>query len=153
MAPDDGAATQTVSPGDRNRPIAVIRFAAINDSMEHASLVAFLNGDLSPEDFGSEIAAEVDACEQGFMSGGVGHIIVTDGPETLVTREQARRLLQALADDSLPFLSANYTADCLVMSDDFEFADEVVADAVHFVADDSRPPTSEETRAALAQLN
>ena len=112
-----------------------------------------MNGDLSPEDFGSEIAAEVDACEQGFRSGGVGHIIVTDGPETLVTREQARRLLQALADDSLPFLSANYTADCLVMSDDFEFADEVVADAVHFVADDSRPPTSEETRAALAQLN
>lgn len=121
--------------------------------MEHASLVAFLNDDLSPEDFGSEIEAEVEACEHGFRSGGVGHIIVTDGPKTVVTREQARRLLQALADDRLPFLSANYTADCLVMSDDFEFADDTVADAVHFVADDSRPPTSEETEAALAQLN
>jgi hypothetical protein len=121
--------------------------------MKHASLVAFLNGDLSPEDFGNEIAAEVDACEQGFRSGGVGHIIVTDGPDTVVTREHARRLLQALANDRLPFLSANYTADCLVMSDDFDFADDAVTDAVHFVADDSRPPTSDETEAALAQLN
>jgi hypothetical protein len=121
--------------------------------MEHAFLVAFLNGDLSPEEFGSEIAAEVDACEQGFRSGGVGHIIVTDGPETVVTREHASRLLQALADERLPFLSANYTADCLAMSDDFEFADDAVKDAVHFVADDSRPPTSEETEAALARLN
>jgi hypothetical protein len=121
--------------------------------MEHASLIAFLSGSLSPDDFGSEIAAEVDACEQGFRSGGVGHIIVTDGPQTVVTREHARRLLQALADDRLPFLSASYTADGLVMSDDFEFADDAVAEAVHFVADDSRPPTLEETKAALTQLS
>src|SRR4051794_38318158 len=120
--------------------------------MEHASLLAFLNGKLSPEDFGSKIAAEVDACERGFRSGGVGHIIVTDGPETTVTREHARRLLQALAERRLPFLSANYTADCLVMSDDFEFADNAVAEAVQLVADDSRPPTPEETEEALAQL-
>jgi hypothetical protein len=40
-----------------------------------------------------------------------------------------------------------------MMSDDFEFADETVAVAVEFVADDSRPPTPEETAAALAQLN
>ena len=118
--------------------------------MKHASLVAFLNGDLSPEDFGREIAAEVTACEQGCRSGGVGHIIVTDGPETVVTRDHARRLLEVLAEDSLPFLSANYTADCLVMSDDFEFADDAVAEAIEFVADDSRPPTLEETKAALA---
>jgi hypothetical protein len=71
----------------------------------------------------------------------------------MVTREHARRLLQALAEDRLPFLSANYAADCLMMSDDFEFADETVAEAVEFVADDSRPPTPEETAAALAQLN
>lgn len=120
--------------------------------MEHASLVAFLNGDLSPADFGSEIAAEVDACEQGFRSGGVGYIMVTDGPETTVTGEHAKRLLQALADGRLPFLSANYTADCLVMSDDFTFADDAVTEAIAFVADDSRPPTLDETQAALAQL-
>jgi hypothetical protein len=121
--------------------------------MEHSSLVAFLNGKLSPENLGREIAAEVDACEQGLRSGGVGHIIVTDGPETLVTREHVRRLLQALAEDRLPFLSANYFADGLMMSDDFDFADEAVTEAVEFVADDSRPPTPEETAAALAQLN
>jgi len=121
--------------------------------MEHSSLVAFLNGNLSPEDFGREIAAEVDACEQGFRSGGVGHIIVTDGLETVVTREHVKRLLQALDEDRFPFLSANYTADCLMMSDDFDFADEAVAEAVEFVADDSRPPTREEIEAALAQLN
>ena len=120
--------------------------------MEHASLVAFLNGHLSPEDFDHEIAAEVDVCEYGFRSGGAGHLIVTDGPETVVTRDHARRLLKALADNRLPFLSANYTADCLVISDDFDFADDAVTDAVHFVADDSRAPTADETEAALVQL-
>ena len=120
--------------------------------MEYASLVAFLNGELSSESFNSEIAAEVHACEQGFRSGGIGHIIVTDGPEMVVTREHAKRLLQALADQRLPFLSANYTADCLVMSDDFDFADDAVVEAVHFVADDSRLPTLDETKAALAEL-
>lgn len=121
--------------------------------MEHASLVAFLNGAISPEDFNVEIAAEAEAYERAFMSDGVGHIIVTDGPETVVTRDQARRLLQALADERLPFLSANYAADCMMMSDDFEFAEDAVAEAVGFVADDSRPPTPDETKAALAQLN
>lgn len=120
--------------------------------MEYASLVAFLNGDLSPETFSNEIATEVDACEQGFRSSGVGYITLTGGPEMVVTRELAKRLLQALADERLPFPSANYAADCLVMSDDFDFADDAVADAVHFVADDSRPPTLEETKAALAKL-
>jgi hypothetical protein len=92
------------------------------------------------------------ACEQGFRSGGVGYIIVTDGPLTVITRDHARRLLQALAEERLPFLSANYTADCLMMSDDFEPADDAVAEAVNFVADDSRPPTMEETLAALESL-
>ncbi len=32
-------------------------------------------------------------------------------------------------------------------------ADDAVRDAVHFVADDSRPPKPEETEAALGQLN
>lgn len=121
--------------------------------MEHSLLIAFLNGKLSPEEFGGEITAEVDACEQGFRSGGVGHILVTDGPGALVTREHARRLLEALAENRLAFLSANYAADCLMMSDDFEFADEAVSEAIAFVADDSRPPTPEETAAALSQLN
>ncbi|WP_290990209.1 hypothetical protein [Hyphomicrobium sp.] len=121
--------------------------------MEHSSLVAFLNGDLSPEAFCSEIAAEVDACEQEFKSEGVGYVVVTDGPAEVVTRDQVWRLLQALLDGRLPFLSANYAADCLVMSDAFEFADKAVAEAIAFVADGSRPPTPKETEAALAALD
>jgi hypothetical protein len=120
--------------------------------MDHASLVAFLNGDLSPEAFGNEIAAEADACEDGFRSDGIGYINVTDGPETVVTRDHAKRLLQALLEERLAFLPANYAADCLTMSDDFTWADDAVAEAVAFVADDSRPPTREETQAALASL-
>lgn len=107
-----------------------MQWAAITGRMEHATLVAFLNGDRSQGQFGSDIAEEVDACEQGWRSGGVGHIIVTDGPETVVTREHATRLLRALAENRLPFLSANYAADCLVMSDDFDVADDSVSDAV-----------------------
>jgi hypothetical protein len=121
--------------------------------MEHASLVAFLHGKLSPEDFDSEIGAEVAACEQGFRSKGIGYVIVTDGPETTVTRADAKRFLQAFGDGRLPFLSANYIADGLIMSGDFVFADDGVEEAIEFVADDSRPPTAEETLAALAALD
>lgn len=122
--------------------------------MEHEALVAFLDGAKSPEEFANEIAEEVDACERGFRSSaGVGYIIVTDGPKMLVTREHARRLLQALAEDRLAFMSANYTADCVIMSGDFEFEDDAAEEAFEFVADDSRPPTLDETRAALARLS
>jgi hypothetical protein len=38
------------------------------------------------------------------------------------------------------------------MSDDFYFADDAVRDAVHFVEDDSRAPTQDETIEALAML-
>jgi hypothetical protein len=121
--------------------------------MEHSFLMAFLNGNLSPEEFHSGVAAEVDACEQGFRSGGVGYIIVTDGPRSIVTREHAKRLLQSIAGDRLPFLVANYAADALIMSGDFTFANSAVQQAVEFVADDSRSPTRAETEAALAQLD
>ncbi|MDQ0390761.1 hypothetical protein [Labrys monachus] len=121
--------------------------------MEHASLVAFLKGDLTPEAFGREIEAEVHACDQGCKSEGVGYIIITDGPAEVVTRDHARRLLQALLVNRLSFLAANYTAECLIMSDDFEFADAAVTAAIALVADDSRSPTSEETEVALAALD
>ncbi|WP_279628769.1 hypothetical protein [Sphingomonas faeni] len=38
------------------------------------------------------------------------------------------------------------------MSDDFDFADDAVRDAIHFAEDDSRPPTQDETIQALAVL-
>lgn len=48
--------------------------------MEHSSIVAFLNGDLSPEAFGGEISNEGNACEDGGKTEGTGYIMVPDGP-------------------------------------------------------------------------
>jgi hypothetical protein len=78
---------------------------------------------------------------------------VTDGPSTVVTREHAKRLLTAVANGSLHFELANYVADGLIMSDDFEFEDSAVNEAVFFLEDDSRPPTVEEVEAARSQLD
>lgn len=121
--------------------------------MEHATLVRFLTGTLSPEMLDDEITAEVNTCTAAFRAGENGYIIITDGPAIEVTRDGARRLLAAIAHEQLPFELANYVADCLIMSDDFYFADEAVRDAVHFVEDDSRPPTQDETVKALAMLD
>jgi hypothetical protein len=120
--------------------------------MEHATLVGFLNGVLSPEVLVDEVATEVNACEAAFREGENGYILITDGPLVEVTREGAGRLLAAIADGRLPFRLANYVADCIIMSDDFDFADDAVRDAVHFVEDDSRPPTHDETIEALTKL-
>jgi hypothetical protein len=120
--------------------------------MEHAAIVSFLNGNRPAGEFAARIDQEVMACVRDAERVGVGTILVEDGPTTMVTREGASRLLQALLDGSLSFHAANYLADGLIMSDDFDFADDEVALAIAFVADESREPTSEETRAALAAL-
>ena len=120
--------------------------------MEHATLVGFLTGTLSPEVFADEITSEVNACNAAFRAGENGYIVITDDPTVEVTREGARRLLTAIAEDRMPFELANYVADCLIMSDDFNFADDAVRDAVHFVEDDSRAPTHDETIEALSVL-
>ncbi len=120
--------------------------------MDHRSLIAFLTGSLSADAFSAEIRSEVRACNEALASGGVASIIVTDAPETRVTREHASRLLQAVADGTLDFELANYVADALIMSDDFELEDEAVSEAIFFLADDSRAPTKAEIDAALAQL-
>ena len=120
--------------------------------MEHATLVEFLSGTLSPEGLAGEIATEVAACNAACQAGGSGYIIITDGPSYEVTREGAGRLLVAIVEERLSFELANYVADCLIMSDDFDFADDAVRDAIHFAADDSRTPTQAETIKALAVL-
>jgi hypothetical protein len=38
------------------------------------------------------------------------------------------------------------------MSDDFEFADDAVNEAIYFIEDDSIAPTVEETRSAIGRL-
>lgn len=120
--------------------------------MNHASIISFLAGTCSPEEFAAEIAPEVAACIQGFATGGVGHIIVTDGPSATIGRDHAARLLRALLEERISFDAANYLADGLMMSDNFDFADAAVAEAIEFVADDSRPPLAREMQEALGRL-
>ncbi|WP_257555754.1 hypothetical protein [Sphingobium sp. CFD-2] len=130
--------------------------------MQHSSLVEFLSGNISPEALAAEIAAEVTAFRASLKATGNGDIVVSGGPLFLVTKDGARRLLQAVANERLPFDTANYIADCIVMNDDFEFADEATRDAIFFLEDDSGRfvttdddwrPTREETLAALALLD
>jgi len=115
--------------------------------------MAFLTGSTEASTFAREIADEVASCNAAFASEGIGYIIVTDGPSTVVTREHAMRLLTAVANGSLDFELANYVADGLIMSDDFEFEDDAVKEAIFFLEDDSRPPTLDEVEAARSQLD
>lgn len=121
--------------------------------MKHSLLVSFLDGNLPAADFAAAIEHEVRACEEGVRSpANIGYIIITDGPLTKLTRAHARRLLECLMEGSLPWPSANYTGDCLIMSGDFEPEDEAVAEVIEFIADDSRAPTAGELRDALSAL-
>ena len=120
--------------------------------MLHASIVLFLEGDRSPRDFGNEIKSEVAACVDGCHKHGSGFIFVEDGPEFAVTREHAARLLTAVKDGQLAFDAANYLADGLIMGEGFYFADDEVADAIHFLADDSSVPNESELVAAFQAL-
>jgi len=121
--------------------------------MQHSFLVSFLNGEISPETFYGEVKPEIYACEEGIRSKAkVGNIVITDGPNTIVTRDHMRRLLQYLLDESVPWTSLNYTADCLIMSDDFEPEDEKAAEAIEILSDDSRRPSPAEIHSALEAL-
>jgi hypothetical protein len=130
--------------------------------MQHASIVGFLSGTVSPEILAIEIAAEVAAFRASLKETASGHIMISDGPLYLVTRDGARRLLEAVANGQLPFDAAKYVADCIVMNDDFDFADEAVRDAIYFVEDDTGRfvageddwrPTRDEILAELALLD
>lgn len=130
--------------------------------MQHGSIVAFLSGTLSPESLAAEIGPEVARFRAALRDTAEGHIQVTNGPPFAVTREGARRLLVAVADDLLPYDAASYLADCIVMNDGFYFADEAARDAVFFIEDDTGRfatgiddwrPTRSETLAALALLD
>lgn len=120
--------------------------------MKHSLIASFLSGASSPEAFGEKIADEVAACLDGIRKNGVGPVIVTDGPTMIVEQKHAARLLQAFVDQLIPYEAANYVADGLMISDDFDFADDAVANAIWFLADDSRAPTLNEIRKELANL-
>lgn len=120
--------------------------------MEHLSLAAFLEGEISPVRFSQEVADEVSACEQSNQSQKSGRIVITDGPEVRVTRVHVRRLLQAVIDGQMTLEVANYTASCIIFGD-FEFADEAVNEVVWLIEmADLDKPTIKELRAAIARL-
>jgi hypothetical protein len=106
--------------------------------MRHSSLTAFLNGQIPAEELWREIETEVMDCLTACAKGGSGHVIITDGPDTQVTREHVAVFLKALADARLPLRAASYVADALIMSKDFNWDDEPVAYALFSLSDESR---------------
>ena len=122
--------------------------------MKHSSLVAFLNGEMPPPHFADEITAEVDQCTYGLKFPKNGRIVITEGPETVVTQAHIKRLLGAIADKTLSPEAASYVADCMIMSDSFDFGDDdLVLEAIHFAADgDNHPLPEDEVRGLLSRL-
>jgi len=120
--------------------------------VRHSSLVSFLNGERLADQFWHDIEAEVTDCLTARSKGDLGHVIITDGPETLIIREHADMLLSALAEGRLPLEAASYIADALIMSDDFDFADEGVSDALFYLSDQSAPPSQHEVEALRSRL-
>jgi hypothetical protein len=105
--------------------------------MQHASLVAFLSGTLTPTAFMEEIADEVADFYADLRQTRHGFILISAGPLFVLTRPAARRFLNAVSSQQLSSDAAVYVADCLVASDDIEFEDEATRDAVSFLEDDS----------------
>lgn len=121
--------------------------------MKHSSLASFLNGKRPANKLWCEIEGEVKRCLAACAKGGSGHVIITDGPDTRVEREQVAILLTALAETRLPLKAASYIADALIMSDDFEWEDDAVAEALFSLSDESAPMTLvrvEEARSRFA---
>lgn len=120
--------------------------------MLHSSLSSFLNDGCSPDELWREIEAEVSECLAACNEGGSGHVIITDGPETPVAREHVTVLLNALAEAKLPLEAASYIADALIMSDDFSWTDDTVAEALFALSDESKPLTLAEVEMARQRL-
>jgi len=77
---------------------------------------------------------------------------ITPGPDTLVTRDHSRRLLEAVADQRLSLAIANYGSTCITFGD-FEFADDVVNESIWLIEmADRDEPSQDELRAAIDRL-
>jgi hypothetical protein len=105
--------------------------------MQHASLVAFLAGDLSAEALAAEVADEVAAFDSTLRETRNGRIVVSDGLMFRITRQGARRLLEAVLNHQIPPRTAVYLADCIHASKHIEFADQPTRDAIAVLEDDS----------------
>lgn len=120
--------------------------------MKHASLIAFLTGALSAGRFSAEIATEIGTFNTSTRATRHGQIVLTDGPDTLLTRDHARRLVQAVINKALSLEAASYIADGVIMSDSFSWDDDLVGEVLHLLADDTPPPTESEVRGLLSLL-
>lgn len=120
--------------------------------MRHSSLTSFLNGKHPADELWREIEAEVEDCLAACAKGGSGPVIITDGPETQVAREQVAVLLTALAEAKLPLKAASYIADALIMSDDFDWEDDAVAEALFLLLHESRPLLLADVEEARSRL-
>lgn len=109
--------------------------------MQHESLTSFLNGKRSAEDLWGEIEPEVNDCIAVSAKSGIGAVIITAGPLTIISSGHVAVLIAALSTSKLPMAAASYIADALIMSDDFEWEDERVADAILRLSDESAPLT------------
>jgi hypothetical protein len=58
------------------------------DGMQHASIVAFLSGKISPEALAEEIASEVAAFRKALRLTKNGYIAVSDGSKFLIPDRQ-----------------------------------------------------------------
>lgn len=105
--------------------------------MQYSALVAFLSGKLAAQALAEEIADEVTAFYADLRNTRHGFISISDGPNFIMDKAAARRLLHAVAAKQMPEETAVYIADCIVASDDIEFADEATREAVSFIEDDS----------------
>jgi hypothetical protein len=120
--------------------------------MEHALLVAFLEGRLTPEQFGDEVAEEVRACNLACAQTGEGRVSITPGPNTSVTRDHALRLLEAVFDQRLCLQIANYAATCIIFGD-YKFGDDVAKEAIWLIEmSDLDQPTTDDLRAVIERL-
>lgn len=116
--------------------------------MQHSSLISFLNGEKSPDELWREIETEVTECMTAATTlGCVGHVIITDGPDTIINRRHVDVLVSQLADGILPVQAAAYIADALIMSDDFVFADEGVSEVLYCLSDESARLSRENVQA------
>jgi len=109
--------------------------------VQHESLISFLNGKRSAEDLWGEIEPEVNDCSATRTKSRAGAVIITAGPLTSISSDHVAVLIAALSTARLPMTAASYIADALIMSDDFEWDDGGVADAIFRLSDESAPLT------------
>jgi len=111
------------------------------DIVQHGSLTSFLKGEQSADQLWREIEPEVKDCLAACAKLGSGAVTISDGPKTQISRRQVAFPISALAQGEIPMDAASYIADAMIMSDDFEWEDEGIADALFRLSDDSAPLT------------